>query len=85
MPFLPHYGTIGRMADHRVRLTERELDLITAALRARRRGLSAKSGAEVLSLAERLEEMSPGNPNWRGQIRYKSPSRFAEKYQGRQD
>lgn len=52
------------MAEHRVRLDDRELDLVVAALRARRSGLSAGTAAEVAALATRLAERTPGNPVW---------------------
>lgn len=52
------------MADHRVRLTDHELDLIVSALQARRRGVSARRAAELDRLAERLAENTRGNPDW---------------------
>lgn len=58
------FGTIGGMAQHRVRLTDQDIDLIVAALRARRAGLSGVSREECEWLALRLAEMRPGNPRW---------------------
>lgn len=52
------------MGDHRVRLNDVELDLIVGALRARAAGLSARKAIQLLSLANRLETMAPGNPEW---------------------
>jgi hypothetical protein len=53
------------MADHRVRLTDDDLDLICAALRARAAMASGQRRHRVERLAERLAELSRGNPKWR--------------------
>jgi hypothetical protein len=57
-------GTIGFMSDHRVRLNDRELALVVAALRARIAGLGEERANEVAKLANRLSEGKPGNPTW---------------------
>lgn len=59
------YGTIGGVSDHRVRLNDAEVVLIVSALRARAAALRGKRRHDTLRLAERLEEMAPGNPTWR--------------------
>lgn len=61
----PSYGTIRSVERHRVRLSDRELALIVSALRARQSGVSDRSAAYIGRLADRLAEMSPGNPVWR--------------------
>lgn len=53
------------MQAHRVRLNDRELDLIVSALRARSAGVSDVRAAEIDRLAERLAEGGPGNPSLR--------------------
>lgn len=50
--------------DHRVRLTDSDLDLIVAALRARAAMTRGKRREQLEYLALRLAEMAPGNPNW---------------------
>ena len=62
-PALP-YGTIVAMTDHRIRLTDDDIDLIVAALRARGAMTKGKRRHRVIRLAERLAELTPGNPRW---------------------
>jgi hypothetical protein len=62
--FLGRYGTIGSMKDHRVRLTDEDIQLIVAALRARHAMTRGARNHRVVRLAERLAEMAPGNPKW---------------------
>lgn len=52
------------MADHRVRLTDEDAELIVAALNARRAGLTGGRRLRLDQLVERLSEMRPGNPGW---------------------
>jgi hypothetical protein len=58
------YGTIGAMDTHRIRLTDGDIALIVAALRAR----AAMSGElrrhRIERLASRLAEGVRGNPKW---------------------
>lgn len=58
------YGTIGLMSNHRVRFTDYELAWVVAALKARAAGVSPTHRREILRLADRLAECSPGNPFW---------------------
>ena len=58
------FGTIALMSDHRVRLTDDDLALITAALRARAATSGAMRRHRIERLAARLDEMSRGNPKW---------------------
>lgn len=53
------------MSDHRVRLTDADLDLIVAALRARGAMTRGLRRHRIERLAERLSEMAPGNPKLR--------------------
>lgn len=55
---------LARMTDHRIRLTDSDLALIVASLRARAAGLSEGSSRwhEARRLAERLAEGGRGNP-----------------------
>jgi hypothetical protein len=53
------------MADHRIRLTDEDLALIVAALRARAAMTRGLRRHRVERLAERLLELAPGNPKWR--------------------
>lgn len=58
------YGTIESVKDHRIRLTDEDLDVINAALRARlamARGIRAR---HIERLLHRLDEVRPGNPRW---------------------
>jgi hypothetical protein len=50
------------MSDHRVRLTDEDLELIVAALRARRAMATGLREHRVDRLVARLAEMSRGNP-----------------------
>ena len=59
------YGTVADMAEHRIRLTDDDLDLIVAALRARAAMTSKLRRHRVERLADRLAELAPGNPKWR--------------------
>jgi hypothetical protein len=52
------------MSDHRVRLTDDDLGLIVAALRARAAMTRALRRHRVARLADRLAEMSRGNPKF---------------------
>lgn len=58
------FGTIVAMASHRIRLTDEDLGLITAALMARTAMYGAYKKSYAARLIERLEECSPGNPDW---------------------
>jgi hypothetical protein len=65
------------MDEHRIRLKDREIELIVSALRARENGVSEARARELERLAERLAEGVRGNPNWIlgaaiAQARYKS-------------
>lgn len=53
------------MATHRVRLDDTELAAICAALRARVAGSGPQTQVFIKRLVTRLEECSPGNPEWR--------------------
>jgi len=59
-----HYGTIGLMADHRIRLTDEDIALILAALRARRAMSRAAREHRIDRLIARLSEGVRGNPKW---------------------
>lgn len=59
-----HYGTIGGMRDHRIRLSDDDIDLIVAALRARAAMTGRLRRHRVERLADRLAECRPGNPKW---------------------
>jgi len=50
------------MAEHRVRLTDEDVQLIVAALSARTAALQGKRRLQTFWLMWRLAEMSPGNP-----------------------
>lgn len=52
------------MKDHRIRLDDRELELVISALRARVAGVGADTGRECQRLADRLIERAQGNPDW---------------------
>jgi len=58
------YGTIGPMADHRIRLTDDDIALIRAALRARAAMSRGMRAHRIWRLEERLGEMHRGNPKW---------------------
>jgi hypothetical protein len=51
--------------DHRVRLTDYDLEVIVSALRARLPMARGKRKERIEHLVLRLEEMAPGNPYWR--------------------
>jgi hypothetical protein len=53
------------MTDHRVRLTDEDLDLICAALRARDAMAGELRRHRIERLTDRLAEMARGNPKWR--------------------
>lgn len=53
------------MPDHRVRLSDEDLDLIVAALRARAAMARGLRLHRVERLASRLADLAPGNPQWR--------------------
>lgn len=55
-------GTIGDVTDHRVRLTDQELDLIVSALSARLAAVGHGRRAAMESLITRLSEPTRGNP-----------------------
>jgi hypothetical protein len=59
------YGTIGSMSDHRIRLSDDDLALIVAALRARAAMAGPLRRHRIERLAERLAESERGNPKWR--------------------
>jgi len=56
------YGTIGLVRDHRIRLTDQDVALILAALRARRAMARELREHHIDRLIARLAEMAPGNP-----------------------
>lgn len=56
------YGTISPVSDHRIRLTDEDLALIVAALRARAAMARGKRRHRVERLASRLAEGVRGNP-----------------------
>jgi hypothetical protein len=58
------YGTIGPMADHRIRLSDDDLALIVAALKARAAMTRGMRRHRVERLATRLAEGVRGNPKW---------------------
>lgn len=58
------YGTIVPMADHRIRLSDEDIALVLASLRARRRMTSGLREHRVDRLIARLSEGSRGNPKW---------------------
>jgi hypothetical protein len=59
------YGTIGPVKDHRIRLTDEDLSLILAALRARAAMAGPMRSHRIERLYSRLAEATPGNPKWR--------------------
>lgn len=58
------YGTIGLMRDHRIRLTDDDLSLILAALRARAAMAGPMRSHRIERLYSRLAQATPGNPKW---------------------
>lgn len=65
MPVLGHYGTIGLVSDHRIRLSDDDIILICAALRARAAMAGPMRRHRIERLAARLDQGLPGNPKWR--------------------
>lgn len=59
------FGTIGPVKTYRPRLTDEEMALILAALRARLAASGETRRAQIESLIERLSDQAPGNPRWR--------------------
>jgi CRP-like cAMP-binding protein len=53
------------MGEHRVRLTDEDIELIVRSLRARAAMTKGLRRHRVERLADRLAEMSRGNPKWR--------------------
>lgn len=53
------------MGDHRIRLSDDDIDLIVAALRARRAMTSDLRRHRIERLASRLADLARGNPKWR--------------------
>lgn len=51
--------------DHRIRLTDEDIVLIVAALRARRAMSRAAREHRIDRLIERLADLARGNPKWR--------------------
>lgn len=60
----PAYGTNGGVKDHRIRLSDDELDIVLRSLRARAAGLRGDGQLKLLRLAARLDNGRPGNPDW---------------------
>jgi hypothetical protein len=58
------YGTIDSMSDHRIRLTDDDLTLVIAALRARAAMSGAMRRHRIDRLAARLAECTRGNPKY---------------------
>jgi len=58
------YCTIGLMKPHRISLTDDDIVLIVAALRARMAMTASLRKHRVARLVERLSEGSKGNPKW---------------------
>ncbi|SRR5258708_4733283 len=56
------YGTIGDMTDHRPRLSDDDMALVLAALRARMAMTTGLRKHRVERLVSRLAEMARGNP-----------------------
>ena len=52
------------MADHRIRLTDEDIALITAALRARAAMTQGARRHRIERLSERLAQGLRGNPKW---------------------
>lgn len=52
------------MAEHRIRLTDSDIELLTAALAARHAGVGAEARRRIRRLIIRLDQCSAGNPNW---------------------
>ena len=58
------YGTIWKMTDHRIRVTDHDLLLIVAALKARAAMAGPERRHRIERLADRLAEGQRGNPKW---------------------
>lgn len=58
------FGTIDAMKDHRIRLTDEDIELILAALRARLAMTRGKRSQRTQRLIARLGEGVRGNPDW---------------------
>jgi hypothetical protein len=58
------FGTIGGMTEHRLRLTDSDIALLVAALRARRAMTTGARAHRVQRLIDRLTECVRGNPKW---------------------
>jgi hypothetical protein len=65
LPFVGSIGTIVIVGEHRIRLTDDDILLINAALRARLAALRGLRRRRYERLLERLEEGGRGNPRWR--------------------
>ena len=50
---------------HRISLSDYELDLVVAALRARLAMAGGARRADMEKLIARLSDVAPGNPEWR--------------------
>ena len=61
----PSNGTIEGMKEHRIRLTEEDLAIIVAALRARLAMARGTRRTRILELADRLDDVGRGNPRVR--------------------
>jgi len=53
------------MTDHRIRLTDDDLSLIVASLRARAAMAGQVRRHRIERLADRLADLARGNPKWR--------------------
>ncbi len=56
---------VAKKEDHRIRLTDEDIELLLAALRSRRAMRSGLPLHRVDRLVARLSEASRGNPKWR--------------------
>lgn len=65
MRFPGPFGTIALMSERRIRLSDEDLELIVAALRARAAMARGLRGHRLQRLATRLAEGGRGNPKWR--------------------
>ncbi len=54
-----------RMGDHRIRLTEADIELVVGALAARRAGVGRDRQRHIEALIARLSDGGSGNPRWR--------------------
>jgi hypothetical protein len=53
------------MVDHRIRLTEKDIEIIVKALNARLAMMRGLRAHRVIRLRNRLAECAPGNPKFR--------------------